>query len=240
MIKRLDKKLYPHSEHRWDDKIFREIILNNVEPSDVVLDLGAGAGRVSEMDFIGSVKTVYGIDPDKSVESNPYLDKSFIGSGEKMPFDDAAFDVVISDNVLEHLTEPDNVLREVKRVLKPGGLFMFKTPNKNHYMPLVARLTPHSFHKWINKKRGRKESDTFPTQYLANSKGDIQQLAKQSGLNIKQIKFFEGRPEYMRFSTPTYLLGWFYERIVNKFKVLEKFRILMVGILQKPKGENKH
>ena len=41
--------------------------------------------------------------------------------------------------------------------LKPGGCFFGKTPNRNHYMPLAARLTPLSFHKWFNKKRGRPE-----------------------------------------------------------------------------------
>lgn len=237
MMKWLDKKLYPHSEHRWDDKIFREFILNKLKPTDILLDLGAGSGRVSEMDFRDSVKTIYGIDPDKSIDSNPYLDKSFIGTGGSMPFNDETFDVVISDNVLEHLVKPSKVFKEVKRVLKPGGLFLFKTPNKNHYMPLVARLTPHSFHQWINKRRGRPKSDTFPTYYLANSKGDIQQLTEQSGLKIGKIKFFEGRPEYLRFSLPTYLLGWLYERIVNKFKALKKFRILMMGVLEKPEDE---
>lgn len=230
----LDKKLYPDIEQRWDDKIFRSIIIEYLDPNFEILDLGAGSGRIPEMNFKNSVKKVYGIDPDPSVKQNPYLDDSVVGSGEDLPYNDNSFDVVISDNVLEHLVKPQQVFKEVFRVLKLGGFYLFKTPNKYHYMPTIARLTPHFFHEWLNKKRGRNAEDTFPTKYLANSKKDIERLAKTNHFKIERIELYENRPEYLRFSLPTYLIGWVYERLVNKITSLENYRILLIGVLKKP------
>ncbi len=44
----------------------------------------------------------------------------------------------------------------------------------------------------------------------------------------------EGRPEYLRLSSFTYLLGWLYERLVNALPGLEQFRILLIAVLEKP------
>jgi SAM-dependent methyltransferase len=136
--------------------------------------------------------------------------------------------------VLEHLGEPAAVFGELFRVLKPGGLFLAKTPNKWHYMPTIARLTPHSFHAWVNKKRGRHETDTFPTRYRANTPADISRLAAASGMVVENIELIEGRPEYLRMTAVTYVAGWLYERVVNLVPWLSKYRILLVVSLRKP------
>jgi SAM-dependent methyltransferase len=186
------------------------------------------------MNFKDKVEVVYGIDPDPDIKQNSYLDNAAVGNGESLPYEENTFDVVISDNVLEHLVNPEKVFKEVHRVLKPGGYYLFKTPNKYHYMPLIARLTPHFFHEWINERRGRESKDTFPTQYLANSRSDINKLANCSKFNVDSIKLYEKRPEYLRFSPPTYIAGFLYERLVNSFYFLEGYRVLLVGILKKP------
>jgi len=48
-------------------------------------------------------------------------------------------------------------------VLRSGGVFLFKTSNKTHYMPTIVRLTPYCFHQFVNRIRGRAEADTFLT-----------------------------------------------------------------------------
>ncbi len=125
------------------------------------------------------------------------------------------------------------MLKEVRRVLKPGGVFLFKTPNKTHYMPMIARLTPHRFHRFVNRLRGRAEVDTFPTLYRANTDRDVRALAEKSALGILRIERIEGRPEYMRFAWPIYLVGAAYERLVNAFALLARFRILLIVQLEK-------
>lgn len=113
---------------------------------------------------------------------------------------------------------------------------MFKTPNKWHYMPTIARLTPHGFHQYVNRLRGRAEVDTFPTRYRTNTKGDVLRLATQSGLQVVNVERIEGRPEYLRMAWPLYLIGTLYERLVNSTSLLAPFRILLVGTLRKPVG----
>ena len=49
-----------------------------------------------------------------------------------------------------------------------------------------------------------------------------------------RIELIEGRPEYLRFSAPTYLLGWLYERLVNRVPGLAWLRVLLVVELRKP------
>jgi SAM-dependent methyltransferase len=122
---------------------------------------------------------------------------------------------------------------EIERVLKPGGVFLFKTPNRWHYMPTIARFTPHGFHQFVNKIRGRAVVDTFPTQYRANSKSDIRRLALQTGFMLESLERIEGRPEYLRMTGFTYLMGATYERLVNTSSVFEVFRVLLIGILRK-------
>jgi SAM-dependent methyltransferase len=66
-------------------------------------------------------------------------------TGEKLPFDDASFDIIYSANVLEHTVNPAGVLRECARVLRPGGIIHFELPNflsffEGHYCVLIPPL----------------------------------------------------------------------------------------------------
>lgn len=233
-IEILDRKWYPGCADNWDDELFRESILRRVNGGSRVLDVGAGAGIVSQMNFRGACGHVCGIDLDPRVLTNPCLDESHVGSAEKLPFEDDAFDVVFADNVLEHLPDPLTAFREIARVLRPGGRFLAKTPNKWHYMPVMARLTPHGFHRFYNRLRGRSGEDTFITRYLANSRGAVSSLAGAAGLQVESIDLIERRPEYMRLHPVTYLFGWLYERLVNSSEALAGFRIVMIIELVKP------
>ena len=91
----------------------------------------------------------------------------------------------------------------------------------------------HRFHQFVNRIRGRAEADTFPTRYQANTVHDVQRLAAASGLTVEQLDRIEGRPEYLRMTWPTYLLGAAYERLVNSWDGLALFRVLLVGELRK-------
>jgi SAM-dependent methyltransferase len=236
LITWLDARLYPGVGRNWDDGLLRERILARLTPAARVLDLGAGAGIVPHMAFRGLASVVCGLDPDPRVVGNPHLDDGRVGVGEAIPWPNATFDLVFADNVLEHLEHPALVFAEVARVLTPGGVFLAKTPNALHYMPLIARLTPHRFHQWVNRRRGRGEADTFPTRYRANTPRAIRRLAAATGLEVLACELVEGRPEYLRLSAPTYVLGWFYERLVNLSPRLAPLRIVMLVTLTKPGG----
>ena len=234
LIERMDARLYPGVSNNWDDSLFRQRILDAMAPAMTVLDIGAGAGLVAQMNFRGKCAHIAGIDLDERVVDNDYLDEGKVGGAESLPWEDSRFDLVFSDNVLEHLANPEAVFAEVARVLKPGGRFLVKTPNKFHYVPLIASLTPHFFHRYYNSLRGRPSADTFPTLYRANTPRDVRRLAVSSGLEVKSVDLIESRPEYLRLSAPTYLLGWVWERLVNRIQMLSRFRVLLVAEFEKP------
>ncbi len=230
----LDDQLYPSMRDNWDNELFREEILGVLRAEYRVLDLGAGVGIVPQMNFRGRVARVYGVDPDPRVAENPYLDEASVGVGEHLPFPDCVFDLVYADNVVEHLREPVVAFREVARVLKPGGIFLFKTPNRLHYVPLIASATPQWFHQFYNRMRGRPAGDTFPTHYHANTLTDVARITAEAGLVLDAVRLVEGRPEYLRLFPPAYFLGWMYERAVNSTPALERFRVVLVARLRRP------
>ena len=101
------------------------------------LDVGCGGGFLSE-DLAKSGLRVTGIDPSEGSlraaaaharESGLRIEYR-AGSGEGLPFADASFDMVFCCDVLEHVGNVDTVIREIARVLRPGGLFFFDTINR--------------------------------------------------------------------------------------------------------------
>jgi ubiquinone/menaquinone biosynthesis C-methylase UbiE len=82
-------------------------------------------------------------------------------AGECLPFGDASFDVVYSNNVLEHTSKPAQVLREAVRVLKPGGTLYVEVPNylsyyEGHYLipqpPIIWRGLLAGWVKWVYRR----------------------------------------------------------------------------------------
>ena len=65
--------------------------------------------------------------------------------GRTMPFTDASFDAVLCTEVLEHVSDPADTIREMHRVLKPGGMLLVTIPwsARFHYQPFdYCRYTP--------------------------------------------------------------------------------------------------
>ena len=230
----MDRHFYPDSPARnWDDQIFRQVALKHIDKATSVLDVGAGTGRLEQLNFRRLAKKVVGVDLDQRVLHNDALDEAHVCGGEDIPEAVRDMDVVISVNVLEHLDNPERVFRQIHRTLKPGGKFLFKTPNATHYIALISRLTPLAFHKYYNRLRGRDADDTFGTFYRANTASQIASLARKTGFKVSDIRRVEWRPEYLRINAFFYPFGIVYERLVNSSEVFSPFRAVLMGTLEK-------
>lgn len=112
-----------------------------------VLDLGCAGGFMAEA-MARRGANVTGIDPaEGAIEAARHHARSVglrigydVGKGEALPYDDAAFDAVVCVDVLEHVADLTKVLAEVARVLRPGGLFLFDTINRNP-LARIATIT---------------------------------------------------------------------------------------------------
>jgi 2-polyprenyl-6-hydroxyphenyl methylase/3-demethylubiquinone-9 3-methyltransferase len=77
-----------------------------------------------------------------------------VGFGETLPYEKDGFDAVVCVDVLEHVADLNKVLSEVSRTLRPGGLFLFDTINRNPLARLatitvaedILRLLPRGTH----------------------------------------------------------------------------------------------
>ncbi len=114
-----------------------------------ILEIGSGNGYLVRYlldqgyDITG---TEIGDDYINFAKTNLSVDLSKI-DGEKLNFEDQTFDIVLSFDVLEHIPNTDKHLQEVKRILKPGGFYLFGTPNKITNIPFEI-IKEKSFSKY--------------------------------------------------------------------------------------------
>jgi len=139
-------------------RMFREQIPAGAK----ILEVGSGPSNVCSEE-LGKVGSVTGIDVDDDVRNNSFLQEAHVYDGVKMPFADESFDACVSNFVLEHVEHPVEHFREVARVLRPGGVYCFRTPNLFHYVSFGAWILPHWAHLLLaNRLRSLQEDAHDP------------------------------------------------------------------------------
>jgi SAM-dependent methyltransferase len=215
---------------------FHAICANSVPPAPKILEVGAGPTNATSA-FLASLGELHGIDVSDEVFGNQHLSSSALIEGDRFPLPDAAFDLVVSNYVVEHVANPRAHLAEIERVLKPGGAYVFRTPNLVHYVAMVSRLTPHRFHRFAaNRLRalGPDEHEPWPTVYAMNLPAAVRRYARDAGLVVERLDLVEKEPSYGMYARPLFLAFMTYERLVNAFDWLAALRANMFVVLRKP------
>jgi SAM-dependent methyltransferase len=113
-------------------------------PGRRVLDLGCRYGALTAHYTAGN--HVVGLDVDRDALERAAelgIETCWADVEEGLPFDDESFDVVVAGELLEHISHPDSLVAEARRVLRPDGTFVGSVPNayrlKNRLRFLVGR-----------------------------------------------------------------------------------------------------
>lgn len=112
------------------------LISSYVDSDSKVLDVGCAMGGFLDYLHKHGLNNLYGIDLIEDYVSYAKKKGDYIiklGSAESIPFDDSSFDLLVIDQVMEHLVEPVKAFREAKRVLVEGGLFCIGVPDASRY-----------------------------------------------------------------------------------------------------------
>lgn len=146
-----------HKTHMvYGEHIVRYRAAQEIVKGLTILDIASGSGYGSAL--LGETASeVYGVDvSDDAIDyaTKNYSSKnvSFIkGDGTKIPLKDNQVDIVVSFETIEHIEDYKTFMKEVKRVLKPEGLFILSTPNEIEF--------PESNHFHIHEFEEKELSD---------------------------------------------------------------------------------
>jgi SAM-dependent methyltransferase len=206
-----------------------------------ILEIGAGPSNPTSR-YLSSLGRLSGADIDPAVRSNDALVDVCVLATTAYPFPDASFDACVSNYVLEHVEDPIAHLTEIARILRPGGVYLFRTPNRYHVITLVSGLTPHWFHHAVaNRLRNLPHGapDPYPTCYRLNSRGTIREAAARTGLEVGELRMVEKEPSYGMASRPLFLGFMLYERVVNSSPIFAGVRVNIFGVLRRPSARGR-
>jgi SAM-dependent methyltransferase len=178
------------------------------------LDIGCGTG-ISEQEgenvkYLRGVRDhvdeLWGIEPDVNILPHHGLLDHFqhaVMETANLPAD--GFDVAYSYFVMEHVNEPEQFLRAVYRCLKPGGVYVFMTPNANHYFTRMARfLKAIRLDELVLRLVRGKVVDQYhyPVYYKCNGVAAIRRFAARVGFQSADFAFIERSGPVVYFPRP--------------------------------------
>ena len=162
--------------------------------------LDVGCGQMPFQTYLeGQVETYDGLDVERRCERTNYLgdaqDMKAIGNG--------AYDTVVSFSVLEHLPQPQQALREMCRVCRPGGTVVVDVPHLSRYHEL-----PHDYYRFTEH--------------------GLSHLAEAAGLEVVEVQPLGGLAAFLGHQVSTVLVCSFWRIPVLKWGVFAANYLLVV------------
>ncbi len=152
----------------------------------LLLDIGTGSGVTGKAvaEGIGADYVLMDTTDDAIADRSHFV----IGSGEAMPFRSDTFDFIMANHVIEHVIDQSRLLREIERVLTPGGIAYMATPSKYTLIEPHYRLP---FLSWLPQRvadtavRISRRGDAFRVSPL--TRGRLERTAVDAGLTAIDI-----------------------------------------------------
>lgn len=151
------------SQYWWSNRYYALLARKHGPKGGRVLEVGCGLGHL--LGWLSDRYEVFGGDVNlwalgQARENVPGGNFLRLSAEDLRMFPDATFNVVISKHVLEHLRDPEASIREMSRVLAPGGLLVVATPN------LDSAMRERKKEKWIGYKDPTHVSLKTPDEWL--------------------------------------------------------------------------
>lgn len=237
VYRKLKQLLTPQLKH--SQYVYKEKLDSYTKTGVRWLDAGCGHGifppwmKERGASLVARSAVTVGIDCDSpSLWENRIVHHRVAGNLEALPFPAGTFDLVTANMVVEHLEDPERVGLSVNRVLKPGGLFIFHTPNYLNYQTILASLIPQGLkNKLILFIEKREEKDVFPTHYRLNTEATIRRVANRTGFAVRDLDLVSSVPELFELGPVLILellLIW-----IAEFRLFRHWRSSLVVVLEK-------
>lgn len=178
LTKRFADSLYCHATPGTLETIIETIA--NLPKKEKLLNLGGGTGQVSNI-FRELGFDVYNLDIEvKKEDENEKNIKFNLNSNEQIPVNQKFFNVVICQEIIEHIENPWKLFRDVNDIITPDGLFIISTPNvlsiKNKLKFLMT-----GFFEWFNP-------NCFDYHINPIFDWEIKLIAKKTNFDLLSIK----------------------------------------------------
>jgi len=184
-----------NNEYRFKKEVWRRRLgepMPSFLKNKIILELGVGNGKTLQKILLQKPKLVKAVDfspmairlcrekfkDNKNVE---FIEADIC----KLPFDDCFFDAVAIFDVLEHVQDPDAVLAEINRVLKPGGMFYCFAPCEGDVL---------SMWHWVKKlisEKGHKLTKQYAGHINYFSRRSLFALFIKNNFEIRQVRYSE-------------------------------------------------
>jgi SAM-dependent methyltransferase len=229
---------------KYSQYLYEEVLSEYVKPDVTWLDLGCGhqilpAWREQEEKrLIENCRMIVGVDYDlPSLKKHLNIQMKARADITRLPFHDNSFDLITANMLVEHLSDPQSQFCEIFRVLRPGGIFIFHTPNAAGYFIALARRVPESWKGvLIFLLDGRRPGDVFLTHYKANSQDAISELAKDCGFEVIKIRMIV-TDALFALVPPIALVELVWIRLLLTER-LKRFRTGIIAVLRKPTADH--
>jgi SAM-dependent methyltransferase len=149
-----------------------------------------------------------------------------------MPLRDASVNLVVCKDLIEHLPNPEKLVKEASRILVPEGLFIIATPNLYGFTSLTARFLPVTLSKFVWRYWRKRKMPDFPFIYKANTARAFRRLASENSLEIDEIIYIGQISDWFRRIPIIVTMAYAYGEFIRKIRA-DLFPSCMIVILRK-------
>jgi ubiquinone/menaquinone biosynthesis C-methylase UbiE len=212
-----------------------------VRPGDKWLDVGCGHRMIPEWamtpgeqeSLARQARFLVGVDVHDGILRHPLLTHRVEATVGALPFKDGTFDLVTANMVVEHVGDPARFLGDVFRVLRPGGHFLFVTPNLLSPLMFISQIIPPGTKKQLIRFfEQREEEDVFPAHYRMNEPRTINEVAGRTGFETTDLRVIGSSGEFDRLGPVSWVECFLLKGIQATFH--GRLQPDILGVLKRP------